>query len=166
MMHSYEICNNSKHYKCTKWTKFIKIVAFCNFLVTFVFILRGILYLCGINLKYAMSWTSCFLRRMTMGYSSKRRQKFIDGFCNGHLRTECSYRLQAEALNSDNDDIAQSADSWTASEWQHKIAVYFARSTDDGATSKRIKSKCPEGIKRNIIRMVMADLKRKQHDKE
>ncbi len=35
-----------------------------------------------------------------------------------------------------------------------------------GATSKRIKSKCPEGIKRNTIRMVMADMKRKQNDKE
>ena len=33
-----------------------------------------------------------------------------------------------------------------------------------GATSKRIKSKCPEGIKRNTIRMVIADLKRKQND--
>ena len=35
-----------------------------------------------------------------------------------------------------------------------------------GVTSKRIKSKCPEGIKRNTIRMVMADMKRKQNDKE
>lgn len=35
-----------------------------------------------------------------------------------------------------------------------------------GVTSKRIKSKCPEGIKRNTIRMVMADMKRTQNDKE
>ena len=35
----------------------------------------------------------------------------------------------------------------------------------EGATSKRIKRKCPEGIKRNTIRMVMADLKRKQKAK-
>jgi len=35
-----------------------------------------------------------------------------------------------------------------------------------GATSKKVKSRCPEGIKRNTIRMVMADLKRKQQDTE
>lgn len=35
-----------------------------------------------------------------------------------------------------------------------------------GATSKKVKSRCPEGIKRNTIRMVMADLKRQQHDTE
>ena len=35
-----------------------------------------------------------------------------------------------------------------------------------GATSKKVKSRCPEGIKRNTIRMVMADLKRKQQNIE
>ena len=35
-----------------------------------------------------------------------------------------------------------------------------------GATSKKVKSRCPEGIKRNTIRMVMADHKRKQQDTE
>ena len=35
-----------------------------------------------------------------------------------------------------------------------------------GATSKKVKSRCPERIKRNTIRMVMADLKRKQQDTE
>ena len=35
-----------------------------------------------------------------------------------------------------------------------------------GATVKRVKSKCPEGFKRSTIRMVMADLKRKQQGKE
>ena len=35
-----------------------------------------------------------------------------------------------------------------------------------GTTSKKVKSRCPEGIKRNTIRMVMADLKRKQQDTE
>ena len=35
-----------------------------------------------------------------------------------------------------------------------------------GATSKYVKSHCPQGIKRNTIRMVMADLKRKRQEKE
>ena len=34
-----------------------------------------------------------------------------------------------------------------------------------GSTVKRVKSKCPEGIRRSTIRMVMADLKRKQQEK-
>jgi ATP-dependent DNA helicase RecQ len=34
------------------------------------------------------------------------------------------------------------------------------------ATLKRVKSRCPQGIKRNIIRMVMADVKRKRQNKE
>ena len=34
-----------------------------------------------------------------------------------------------------------------------------------GSTVKRIKSKCPEGIRRSTIRMVMADVKRKQQEK-
>ncbi len=35
-----------------------------------------------------------------------------------------------------------------------------------GTTSRKIKNQCPEGIKRNTIRMVMADLKRKQQESE
>ena len=34
------------------------------------------------------------------------------------------------------------------------------------ATLKQVKNRCPKGIKRNTIRMVMADLKRRQHDAE
>lgn len=34
-----------------------------------------------------------------------------------------------------------------------------------GSTVKRVKSKCPEGIRRSTIRMVMADLKRMAHGK-
>ena len=34
-----------------------------------------------------------------------------------------------------------------------------------GSTVKRVKSKCPEGIRRSTIRMVMADVKRKQQEK-
>jgi len=33
-----------------------------------------------------------------------------------------------------------------------------------GATVKKVKTKCPEGFKRSIIRMVMADLKKKQKE--
>ena len=35
-----------------------------------------------------------------------------------------------------------------------------------GSTVKRVKSKCPEGIRRSTIRMVMADLKRKRQENE
>lgn len=35
-----------------------------------------------------------------------------------------------------------------------------------GSTVKKVKSKCPEGFRRSTIRMVMADLKRKQQGKE
>ena len=34
-----------------------------------------------------------------------------------------------------------------------------------GSTVKKVKSKCPEGIRRSTIRLVMADLKRKQQEK-
>ena len=35
-----------------------------------------------------------------------------------------------------------------------------------GTALNKVKEQCPEGIKRNIIRMVMADLKRKQQNKD
>ena len=40
------------------------------------------------------------------------------------------------------------------------------KSLPKGATVKKVKSKCPEGFRRSTIRMVMADLKRKQQGKE
>ena len=47
----------------------------------------------------------------------------------------------------------------------YKLIANIIQDLPKGATSKRIKKKSPECIKRNIIRMVMADLKRKQNTK-
>lgn len=47
----------------------------------------------------------------------------------------------------------------------YKLIANIIQDLPKGVTSKRIKKKSPECIKRNIIRMVMADLKRKQNTK-
>jgi uncharacterized protein YpbB len=41
----------------------------------------------------------------------------------------------------------------------------IVRDLPKGATVKKVKSKCPEGFRRSTIRMVMADVKRKQQEK-
>ena len=54
-------------------------------------------------------------------------------------------------------DVFDFVDSYT-----YTIISNVIQDLPKGTTSKKIKSKCPKGIKRSTIRMVMADLKRKQ----
>ena len=58
-------------------------------------------------------------------------------------------------------DVFDFVDSYT-----YTLISNVVQDLPKGATSKKVKSRCPEGIKRNTIRMVMADLKRKQQDTE
>ena len=56
-------------------------------------------------------------------------------------------------------DVLHFVDSYTYTQISNVI-----KNMPMSATSKKIKSRCPEGIKRNTIRMVMADVKRRQQD--
>ena len=58
-------------------------------------------------------------------------------------------------------DVFDFVDSHT-----YKLISNVVQDLPKGVTSKKVKSRCPEGVKRNTIRMVMADLKRKQQDTE
>ena len=58
-------------------------------------------------------------------------------------------------------DVSDFVDSYEYAEISNVI-----QDMPKGATSKYVKSHCPQGIKRNTIRMVMADLKRKRQEKE
>jgi len=58
-------------------------------------------------------------------------------------------------------DVFDFVDNYT-----YKLIFNVVQDLPKGVTSKKVKSRCPEGIKRNTIRMVMADLKRKQQDTE
>jgi uncharacterized protein YpbB len=58
-------------------------------------------------------------------------------------------------------DVFDFVDSYT-----YTLISNVVQDLPKGATSKKVKNRCPEGIKRNTIRMVMADLKRKQQDTE
>ena len=49
--------------------------------------------------------------------------------------------------------------------YAYDVISEIVQTLPKGATLKKVKSKCPEGIRRSTIRMVMADLKRKQQEK-
>ena len=56
-------------------------------------------------------------------------------------------------------DVFDFVDSYTYTQISNLI-----QNMPKSATLKKIKSRCPEGIKRNTIRMVMADVKRRQQN--
>ena len=71
------------------------------------------------------------------------------------ISKQLSYLIQLGMVN-----VSNFVDSYA-----YDVISGIVEELPKGSTVKRIKSKCPEGIRRSTIRMVMADVKRKQQEK-
>lgn len=143
------------------------------------------LYLDNYNLAFGMSYEE-IISQIVMPddrvikelYSSKKEKKLPQTIQNTFNLAKQGYTFEAIAAKRNLSlftisqhlsililrgfvDVFDFVDSYT-----YRLICNVVQDLPKGVTIKTIKSHCPDGIKRNTIRMVMADVKRKRQNKE